>query len=129
MPLDPWFTGPNLAKDNGFLLAIKICSTTSFGREEKLSVPCRKILQHVKEPYRYEKRYSVHNIHNHFSPSFSCFITRCLCWLQYYQRPLVDESGMIRMQMGIHSISGMVAVHRMPCVIPPYNSNSHSNSR
>jgi hypothetical protein len=27
----------------------KICNTTSFGREVKFSVPCRKILLHVKE--------------------------------------------------------------------------------
>jgi hypothetical protein len=34
--------GSNLDKDDGFLRAIKICSTTSFGREVKPSAPCRK---------------------------------------------------------------------------------------
>jgi hypothetical protein len=33
----------------------KICSTTSFGREVKPSVPCRKILRHVKQFYGYER--------------------------------------------------------------------------
>jgi hypothetical protein len=32
-----------------FLMAIKIRSTSSFGREVKPSASCRKILQHVKE--------------------------------------------------------------------------------
>jgi hypothetical protein len=46
----------------------------------------------------------------------------------YYQRSLLDESGMIGTQMGTHNRSEMVAVLGMPCVIPPYNSNSLSNS-
>jgi hypothetical protein len=33
-----------------FLRAIKIRSTTSFGGEVKPSIPCRKILRHVKGP-------------------------------------------------------------------------------
>jgi hypothetical protein len=42
-------TGP---KGRGFLLAraIKIRSTPSFGWEVKPEAPCRKILQHVKDP-------------------------------------------------------------------------------
>jgi hypothetical protein len=34
-----------------------IRSTTSFGGEVKQSAPRRKILYHVKDPYKYEKRY------------------------------------------------------------------------
>jgi len=56
------------AEDYDFLMAIKVYSTTSFGGEEKLLVPCRKIVGHVKEPYRYEKRYFVGKIHGYFSP-------------------------------------------------------------
>jgi hypothetical protein len=46
-------TGPKvcrfeLSQGNGFLRAIQICSTPSFGWEVKLEVPCHKILQHVK---------------------------------------------------------------------------------
>jgi hypothetical protein len=37
--------------DSGLLMAIKIHSTTSFGREVKPSVPCRKIWWHVKSPF------------------------------------------------------------------------------
>jgi hypothetical protein len=42
--------GLNLAEDDGFLRAIKIRTRTSFGGEIKPSVPCHKILLHVKEP-------------------------------------------------------------------------------
>jgi hypothetical protein len=50
LPLDPRFKGSNLAEDAGFLRVIEIRSTTSFGGEVKQSVPCRKILGHVKKP-------------------------------------------------------------------------------
>jgi hypothetical protein len=50
LPLDPRFEGSNPAEDNVFLRAIKIWNIISFGGEVKLSVPCCKILQHVKEP-------------------------------------------------------------------------------
>jgi hypothetical protein len=55
LPLDPRFAGSNPAEDDDlFLREIKIRSTTSFGGEVKPSVSCRKILQHVKDPYEYE---------------------------------------------------------------------------
>jgi hypothetical protein len=41
-------------RGDGFLRAIKIRCTTSFGRKLKPEVPCRKILRHVKEFYEYE---------------------------------------------------------------------------
>jgi hypothetical protein len=37
-------------RGDGFLMAIKIRSTPSFGWEVKPEVPCRKILRHVKDP-------------------------------------------------------------------------------
>jgi hypothetical protein len=39
-------------RDDGFLRAIKVHSTPSFGWEVKPEVPCRKILWHVKDPLR-----------------------------------------------------------------------------
>jgi hypothetical protein len=36
-------------QDNGFLIAIKICSMPSFAGEVKLETPCQKILQNVKK--------------------------------------------------------------------------------
>jgi hypothetical protein len=62
-------------------MSIKIRSSTSFGGEAKPSVPRSKILRHIKEPYRSEKRYFVGKIHGHFSPSFSCFVTTYHCLL------------------------------------------------
>jgi hypothetical protein len=47
--------GSNPAEDDGFLRAIKIRGTTSFGGDVKSLVPCRKISRHVKESYEYEK--------------------------------------------------------------------------
>jgi hypothetical protein len=38
------------AENDKFLRAIKIRSTTSFGREVKPSASCRKLLRHVKYP-------------------------------------------------------------------------------
>jgi hypothetical protein len=55
LPLDPRFTGSNLAKVDGFVRAIKIHNMTSFGGEVKPSVPCCNILWPVKEPSRYER--------------------------------------------------------------------------
>jgi hypothetical protein len=54
LPLDARLVSSDPAKGDGFLRAIKIHSTTSSGREVELSVPCRKFLWHVKEPYEYE---------------------------------------------------------------------------
>jgi hypothetical protein len=55
LPLDLRFAGSNPVQDDGFLRAIKIRSTTSFGGNVTPSVPCRKSLQHVKETYKYER--------------------------------------------------------------------------
>jgi hypothetical protein len=49
----------NSAENNGFLRAIKIRSTPSFRGEVKPFAPCRKILQHVKNPFKYDMRYLV----------------------------------------------------------------------
>jgi hypothetical protein len=78
--LNTRFVGWNLAKDDGFLTAIKIRSTTSFGGEVKLAVPCRKIIRHVEEPYKCDKRYLVGKIRCHLSPRSSCFAVMCVCW-------------------------------------------------
>jgi hypothetical protein len=40
-------------RSDGFITAIQIRSTPSFGWEVKPEVPCRKILRHVKDPLRY----------------------------------------------------------------------------
>jgi hypothetical protein len=47
--------GFNPAKDDGFLRVIKIFNTASFIGEVKLSVPCCKISQYVKDPYGYKR--------------------------------------------------------------------------
>jgi hypothetical protein len=65
---------------DGFLNKMKIRSMTSIGGEVKPSTPCRKILRQVKNPYCMKEILLVDKSHGYFSPSFSCFATRCLCW-------------------------------------------------
>jgi hypothetical protein len=48
----------------------KKCRMTSFTREVKLSAPYHKFLWHVKNPYRYEKRYLLAKFTN-ISPQVS----------------------------------------------------------
>jgi hypothetical protein len=45
----PKVRGFELGHSDGFLRAIKIRSTPSFGWEVKPEVPCRKVLRHVKD--------------------------------------------------------------------------------
>jgi hypothetical protein len=45
LPLDPGFTGSNLAKDNGFLRVIQVYSMDSFGVEVKPLALCRQIFK------------------------------------------------------------------------------------
>jgi hypothetical protein len=80
--LDPRFAGSNLGEDNGFLIAIKIHSMTSYGGEVKLSVPCCKILQHVKEHYRYKNRYFIGKTHGYFLPSSLALLSGVFWLLQ-----------------------------------------------
>jgi hypothetical protein len=49
----PMGRGFKPGRDDGFLMAIKIRCTPSFGWEVKPEVQCRKILQHVKNPLTY----------------------------------------------------------------------------
>jgi hypothetical protein len=126
LPLYPWFSGSNQAGDDRFLMVIKESSMTSFGGEVKPSIPCCKILLHIKEPYRYEKRYLVGKT----QPFLATFITFC-----YYLSlrvsavvALVGESRMIRTQMVTYNRSVMVAEHGTTSVIPPRNSRSNSKS-
>jgi hypothetical protein len=56
LTLDSRFTGSNPAEEDGFLRAIKICGTLSFGGEVKPLVPSHKILGHVKDPFEVLER-------------------------------------------------------------------------
>jgi hypothetical protein len=78
-------------RGDGFLRAIRIRSTSSFGWEVKPEIPRRKILRHVKDPVRY-LMYWIGKILTPSSIPPNC--PRCLCW-QDCQRALVDESGVI----------------------------------
>jgi hypothetical protein len=55
----PRFAGLSQAEGDGFLTAIKIRSTPSFGGEVKPSVPCHEILRYIKGPFEVRKRYFV----------------------------------------------------------------------
>jgi hypothetical protein len=68
--LHPRSAGSNPAEDDGFLMAIKIHSTTFFKGDVKPMVPCHKILWHIKNPYSMREILEG-KIHGHFSSFFS----------------------------------------------------------
>jgi hypothetical protein len=63
-------------------------------------------------------------VFHQLSPALLQDVSACYC-----QTALVHESGMIRIQMGTHDTSQMVAVLGMPCAIPHHNRNSNSRSK
>jgi hypothetical protein len=109
LKFDPRFAGLKPAEDDGFLMA------TSFGGEVKPSVPCHKILQHDKEPYRSGISWAKFTaIFRQVSPALLPDISDGYC-----QRSLVDKSGMISTQMGTYKRTQMVAVLGTPCYTTP----------
>jgi hypothetical protein len=84
-------TGPNVCgfkpgKRRWIFKGDKSPNTTYFGGKVKPPVHCSKILRHVKNPYSMKEIIRLQNSRQ-FSPRFSCFETRCLCWL------VPDSSG------------------------------------
>jgi hypothetical protein len=77
-------TGPKISRfkpsgERCIFKGVKIRSTSSFGGEVKPSAPCRNILRHVKDPFRYDRdtdRQNYAAISRLVSPLFA---TRCLC--------------------------------------------------
>jgi hypothetical protein len=68
------------------------------------------------------KEILVSKIHKHFSPSFS--LLRLLgIFAGISQRPLVDESGMIRIQTGSTIDQKIATVHGTLCTILSRNNN------
>jgi hypothetical protein len=53
--IGPKVRGFKFGQGYGFLRAIKIRRTRSFGREIALETACHKILRHVKDLYDYER--------------------------------------------------------------------------
>jgi hypothetical protein len=103
-------------------MSIKFSTTASFGRNVKPSDPFRKILrQHVKEPYRHEKRYYAGKIHGDFSLRFA---SRRLCWLLPELWWMHQEWSELRWRRTSDQI--MVAVRGTPCASPPRKSNGDS---
>jgi hypothetical protein len=78
--LDPRFAVSSPAEDDGFLRAIYISLARLFWGELKLSVACRKILRHVKDPYNMKGILRRQNLSAISSLSFSCFAAKCLRW-------------------------------------------------
>jgi hypothetical protein len=103
------------------LQAIKVRSMTSFRGEVQPSVPCRKIYGMLK---------NVKSIKDILCGQSSRQFTPCSpasllgVSVDNCQIALASKSGMVRTQIGTHSISEMVAVHGAPRSIPPRDSNS-----
>jgi hypothetical protein len=115
--LDPGFTGSNLAKNDGFLRAMKTSSMTFFGRKVKLLVPCCKIYSMLKNAMSMKvilHRQNSLAVFCQVSPASVLDVSAGNC-----QRGLVDESGMIRKQMGMCNKSAVVMAQGSPCVPTP----------
>jgi hypothetical protein len=123
-------TGPKVrdfkpGRGQWILMAVQIYLTAAFGEEVKASVPCRKILRHVKKPYRYERDTSYAKftaIFRQVSPASLPDASVGFC-----QRGLVDELSTNITQMGMSNRSEMTAVLVTPCSIPFRNTNSMKN--
>jgi hypothetical protein len=107
LPLDPRFAGPNVAKNDGLLRAIKIRSTISFRGDVKPSLSCCKILQHVKDLMRYDRDTQRQNSVAISRPVSSEFLFGVSAATR---ATLVNGSGMIRTQMGSTIHQKMVPV-------------------
>jgi hypothetical protein len=70
VPLDSKFAVSNPVEGDGFLKAIKIYSTPSFGREVKPSAPCRNIFRNVKEFFEVYKILLKAKLRIYFVSSF-----------------------------------------------------------
>jgi hypothetical protein len=89
--------------DDGFLRALKIRIAISFGEKVNPSVPCCTILRNIKDPAEYESDISYAKftaISLQVPPDSLLGVSAGVC-----QIDLVDESGVIRIQMGTHSRS------------------------
>jgi hypothetical protein len=109
------------------LMTIKICCTTSYGREGKPSVPYRKILRHVEDPYRYVKNILLRK--NTWSFLAKFLLLRYQMSAGYLQRALVEEPGFIITQVGTQNRSETAAALGTPFAIPLRNRNSGAFER
>jgi hypothetical protein len=87
-------------RGDGFLKALKIRCTPSFGGDVKLEAPCRNILWHINEMYEVRKRYFVDKIRNFLRPYPPDLLLDD--WWQDCQRALVDESGIFSVSTSLH---------------------------
>jgi hypothetical protein len=99
--LDLRFAGSNPAENDGFLRAIKIRSTASFGGK------CRKILRYVEEVLRRQRSEAISRK--------VTFVSLLHISDGNFQRALVDKAGIITNKMGTHNISEVVSMQGSPC--------------
>jgi hypothetical protein len=90
---------------------------TAFGGEVKPSVPCLKIFSMLKNLMSMKVilcRQSLMAISHQVSPASLLDVSA-----DNHQRALVDETEIIRAQIGIHNRLEMVTVQGLPCVLTP----------
>jgi hypothetical protein len=102
LPLDP------RAEDSGFLRVMKIHSMTSCGGEVKPSAPCHNILQHVKEPCKYERDPRRQNSLAISLPSFPALLLDAL--LVIIGELWWKNQKWLENQMGMYNRSEVVVV-------------------
>jgi hypothetical protein len=91
--------GLNPTKDDGFLRVIKIRNTNSFQGEVKPLDSCRKFYDMLKIPAEYDRDTSPVKFKDISRQLLASLlgVSAVIC-----DRALVDESGMIRTQLGMH---------------------------
>jgi hypothetical protein len=110
---------------DGFLGAIKICSTPYFGWELKPEVPCRKILRHVKDPLRYirywEAKFSLLRPFLLLAPDSAGKTAIELWWMS---QELFPASIIITMALHAHISPGGWWPQLWDIVLPHHNNQS-----
>jgi hypothetical protein len=118
--LDPRFAGSKAAEDNELSTVTKICATTSFGGEVKLSAHVVRFYGMLNNPAEYERGTSQAKfivIARQVPPASLLDFSAGYC-----QRALVDESRVITTQIGMHIRLEIVSVLGTACTIPHRNS-------
>jgi hypothetical protein len=113
LDIGPKISGFKLTEDNLLLRALKIHSMTYCRGEVKPSVPCHKIYGMLKNSTSMKEilfRQNSAAISHQVSSALLLDISAVNC-----KRAVVNESGMIRNQMGMHNRSEMVPVQESPC--------------
>jgi hypothetical protein len=102
--LDPRFGGANSAEEDGFLMAIKIRSTTSLGGEVNPSAHVVRFYGMLKKPAKYERDMYLSKFTVKFSPKFSLLCYKVSVVVTARELWWMSQEG-LDLRWGTHNIS------------------------